>query len=300
MFNWMRNKRMFVLMIVFVVFVAVMGFSIGDRKKLTWPENFLLDASGMVQQWFYKPAGYIAGLFEDLTNLRSIYTENEELRKMAAAYARDKAKYNENELKLKRLEDALQFTERQKKLNDYRYLIAQVIAVSNDPYNKTIRINLGSKDGIKPNMVVVTTDGLVGLISRVNPFSANVMPLTELDDKSPDTKQYAATALGKETTSFGMVDNYDAETGMLTMSRIDKDDPMVKGDTIITSGRGNVFPQGIVIGKVHNRQVGDFGLTHTASIEPAADFAHLKEVFVVEVPSLEGDDTDGTGEEQAQ
>ena len=41
MFNWMRNQRMFVLMIVFIVFVAVLGFSIGDRKKLSWPENFV-------------------------------------------------------------------------------------------------------------------------------------------------------------------------------------------------------------------------------------------------------------------
>ncbi|MFD0713968.1 rod shape-determining protein MreC [Paenibacillus sp. GCM10027626] len=300
MFNWMRNKRMFVLMIVFVLFVAVMGFSIGDRKKLTWPENFLLDATGMVQQWFYKPAGYIAGLFEDLTNLRSIYKENEELRKMAAAYARDKSKFNENQQTLARLQDQLGFKQRQKELNNYRYLIAQVISVSNDPYNKTIRINLGSRDGIKPNMVVVTTDGLIGMINRVSPFSSSVMPLTELNDKSPDTKQYAATALGKELDSFGMIDNYDEQSGMLTMTRISEKDPMAKGDTIITSGRGNVFPQGIVIGKVVSKEVGDFGLTYTAEIEPAADFTHLKEVFVVEVPNQEEEEDIMKEEEQAK
>ncbi|MFC0392739.1 rod shape-determining protein MreC [Paenibacillus mendelii] len=283
----MRNRRMFVLMIIVVLFVAVMGFSIGDRKKLTWPENFVLDASGVVQQWFYKPAGYIAGLFEDLTNLRGIYKENEELRKMAAAYARDKNKYNISEQQNKRLKEDLNFTERQKGLNDYRYLIAQVIAVSNDPYNQTIRINLGSKDGIQPNMVVVTRDGLVGHISRVTPFSSNVMPLTELDDKSPDSKQYAATVLGKESLSFGMVDNFDAETGKLSMSRIAENDPLTKNDVIITSGQGNVFPQGMIIGTVENVQVGDIGLTRTATIKPAADFDHLTEVFVVEVPSME-------------
>ncbi|WP_090572861.1 rod shape-determining protein MreC [Paenibacillus sp. OV219] len=278
----MRNRRMFVLMIVFILFVTVMGFSIGDRKKLTWPENFALDSTSFVQQWLYRPAGYVAGLFQDLSNLHNIYKENEELRIAAAAYARDSIKFNRIDAENKRLQEKLNFTERQKKLYDYNYLIAQVVAVSQDPYDDTIRINLGSKDGIKPNMVVVTDKGLVGLVSRVDPFFSSVMPITKLSDTSPDTKAIAATVFGKETDSFGIVDSYDPETGKLFMSKISEHDPLTKGDTIITSGLGNVFPRGMVIGTVDSSQVGDFGLTYTATITPAADFDHLTEVFVVQ------------------
>ncbi len=167
MFNWMRNRRMFVLMIVFIVFVAVMGFSIGDRKKLSWPENFVLDSSAFVQEWFYRPAGYLAGLFKDVANLHDVYKENEQLRIAAAAYARDSIKFNYIEKKNIELEEALKFTKRQKSLYDYKYLIAQVVAVSNNPYDETIRINLGSKDGIRVNMVVITTQGKGGLVGIV-------------------------------------------------------------------------------------------------------------------------------------
>ncbi|AZN43870.1 rod shape-determining protein MreC [Paenibacillus albus] len=278
----MRNRRMFVLMIVFILFVAVMGFSIGDRKKLTWPENFALDSTSFVQQWLYRPAGYVAGLFQDLSNLHNIYKENEELRIAAAAYARDSIKFNRIDAENKRLQEKLNFTERQKKLYDYNYLIAQVVAVSQDPYDETIRINLGSKDGIKTNMVVVTDKGLVGLVSHVDPFFSSVMPITKLSDTAPDTKAIAATVFGKETDSFGIVDTYDPETGKLYMSKISEHDPLSKGDTIITSGLGNVFPRGMVIGTVDSSQVGDFGLTYTATITPAADFDHLTEVFVVQ------------------
>jgi rod shape-determining protein MreC len=58
-------------------------------------------------------------------------------------------------------------------------------------------------------------------------------------------------------------------------------------DVIVTSGLGELFPEGIVIGTVIERRVGDFGLTHMATIQPAATFTHLREVFVVEVPSLD-------------
>ncbi|REE69501.1 rod shape-determining protein MreC [Paenibacillus taihuensis] len=278
----MRNRRMFVLMIVFILFVAVMGFSITDRKKLTWPENFALDSTSFVQQWLYRPAGYVAGLFQDLSNLHNIYKENEELRIAAAAYARDSIKFNMIDRENKRLQEKLNFTERQKKLYDYNYLIAQVVAVSQDPYDDTIRINLGSKDGIKLNMVVVTDKGLVGRITRVEPFFSSVMPLTKMSPTSPDSKGIAATVLGKELDSFGIVDTFDAETGKLYMSKISEHDPLKKGDTIITSGLGNVFPRGMVIGTVESSQVGDFGLTYTATITPAADFDHLTEVFVVQ------------------
>lgn len=283
---------MFVLMIVFILFVAVLGFSIGDRKKLSWPENFVMDATGFLQEWLYRPAGYIAGFFGDIANLRELAKENEQLRNTAAAYARDKINYNQIEQRNIELMEALEFTERQKQSNKYNYLIAQVVSASNDPYNPTIRINLGSKDGIQPNMVVVTTDGLVGLISRVDPFYSSVMPITELDVRSPDSKMIAATVLEegkgqKEQQSFGMIESYDKDTGMLMMTKIEKDDKLKKGDVIITSGLGKVFPYGMIIGTVDDRQVGDFGLTHTATIKPAANFEKLTNVFVVQMPNME-------------
>jgi rod shape-determining protein MreC len=276
-------------MLVFIVFVAVMGFSIRERKTLSWPENFILDSSAFAQQWIYRPAGYVAGLFKDLSNLRNVYEENEILRKTAAEYARASITYNRIEEDNARLKEELKFTQRQKELDNYQYIIAQVVAASNDPYNTTIRINLGSKDGIKPNMAVVSDKGLVGLTSRVDPFFSSVMPITDLDVNAPDTKAIAATVLGKENNSFGMIESFDKDTGKLTMSKIAENDPLAKGDTVITSGLGNVFPKGIVIGTVDSRQVGDFGLTNTATITPAADFDHLTDVFVVKVPESGAD-----------
>lgn len=61
---------------------------------MSWPENFLRDTTGFVQKMFYKPAGYVAGLFEDIGNLKDLAEENKQLKILAAQYARDKAQYN--------------------------------------------------------------------------------------------------------------------------------------------------------------------------------------------------------------
>ncbi len=285
----MRNKRLFILLIGLILFIAVMGFSLSDRKDLTWPEKFLNDTVGYVQQWFYKPAGYIAGLFEDIRSMRELHEENERLRMTVASYARDKIRYNALEQKNAELQEKLNFTEEQKNRNNYTYMIAQVVSVSPDAYNKTMKINLGSRHGVKENMAVVTEHGLIGLISSVSPFTSNVMPITELDGQSANAKWISATVEGNEEASFGIIESYNIENGQLLMTKIAEEDPLKEGDVVVTSGKGEVFPVGIVIGTVTSEQVGDFGLTRTAFIDPAAQFDKLSEVLVVKVPDAEGD-----------
>lgn len=280
----MRNKRLFILMIGLIVFISVMGFTLG-RSRLTWPERFLNDAFGTVQGTLYRPASAIADFFGDAGRLSDVYKENEQLRKTVAKYAQDQTRYNFIEAENKRYKEELEFTESQKQLYNYRYLIAQVIASSSNPYDHSIKINLGSRDGVREQMAVQTTDGLIGIVSRVSEFTSTVTPITELDALTSKGVSVAATVKDK-LDSFGIIE-YDKEKG-LQMTKIAETDKLDKGDTVITSGLGNLFPRGIVIGKVVNRQVGDFGLTHTATIEPAADFDHIQEVFVVVAPGVEG------------
>lgn len=287
LFNFMRNKRVFMLMIGFILFIAIIGFSLSDRKELTWPEKFLKDTSGFVQQWFYKPAGYIAGFFEDIREFRTIYEEYEKLRITAAAYSRDKVEYNFMKKEIERLEEALKFTEQQKLLNNYTYLIAHVVSVSNDANNRTMTINLGSKHGVQKNMAVTTVDGLVGLVSSVTPFTAAVTPITELNESSPTFNSIAVTIEGREDESFGILSSYDKDTRRIIMTRIAENDKMEIGDNVISSGLGGVYPRGLKIGTVETKQVGNFGLTYTADVKLSASFDHLTEVFVVQVPGIE-------------
>ena len=282
----MRNKRVFMLMIGMILFIAVIGYSLSDRGELSLPEKITKDTSAFVQQWFYKPAGHIAGFFEDIKHLREIYEENEKLKLIAAAYAREKVHYNFVEQENERYKEALSFTERQKQIHNYNYLIAQVVSVSNDANNRSLNIDLGSKHGVKRNMAVTTVDGLIGLISAVTPYSATVTPITELDENSPTFNSIAATVFGKEE-SFGILSGYNKSADRLIMTKIAENDKMEIGDTVITSGIGNVYPRGLTVGTVETKQVGDFGLTYTASIKLSASLDHLTEVFVVQVPDME-------------
>lgn len=266
-------------------FIALMGLTVGSNRALTWPEKFMKDIVAWSQGMVYKPAGLVVDFMNDLRSLRTIYEENEALRRTLAQYARDRAKLNTLEEENRRLQEALQFTETQKQFNDYKYHIARVVSQSTDVYNATINIDLGAKDGIKVDMAVVTTEGLIGRVVQVAAFHSTVQLLTSLSEQDSSSKPIAVKAEGKEE-SFGMIESYDRENNKLIMTKIRQDDPLEKGDIIVSSGLGQVFPKGLLIGEVVSREVGSFGITHTAEIEPFASFSHLREVFVVEVPGM--------------
>lgn len=287
----MGNKRLFFLLLGIILFIALMGLTLGGRSRFTWPEKFAKDTLATVQGWFYKPAGMIAGFFQDLNELQVIYRENKELKKTLVHYAQDTQRLNELEAQNKRLKDALAFTDRQKQANNYRYHIAEVVAASTDAFNHTITINLGEKDGIKPNMAVITPDGLIGRVHSVFPFHSDVQLLSNLNDTDNTTKAISVTVRGKESSSFGVIESYerDKNTGadVLVMTKVEQADPthaIAIGDTVVTSGLGQVFPPGIMVGKIVAIGQGEFGITPRVSVQPFASFTHIQEVFVVEVP----------------
>ncbi|WP_438495296.1 rod shape-determining protein MreC [Paenibacillus sp. IHBB 3054] len=282
MFKLFNNKRLFILLITLVMFIVVMGFSLGTRKSLSWPENFLRDTTGFVQNLFYKPAGYVAGLFQDIGDLRDLAEENKRLKILAAQYTIDKANYNFVKARNEQLQKDLNFTKAQKELYKYNYTTAQVLSLTTEPSNSTLVIDLGSSDGMKPNMSVISVDGLVGVISKVSNFTSTVKLMTMMDVNDPNSQPpIAATAIGKEGKTFGMIESYDQETGMLKMNKIPQGDPIAVKDTIVTSGIGRLYPQGLTIGTVMSVEEGQFGLTSTAIIKPSAEFQDWKQLIVV-------------------
>jgi rod shape-determining protein MreC len=269
------------------MFIALMGFTLGPRTTLSWPEKFVRDTVGFVQNIFYKPAGYIAGLFEDLGNVRDVFKENEELKIALAQYTREKARFNFMESENIDLKIANNFTEAQSDKYNYEFHIAQVISVNSDTNNRSVVIDIGERDGVKVDMSVTSIEGLVGVVSKVSNFTSTVKLITTMDVKDPNTNSIAATALDNQAKTFGIIESYDELTSTLLMTGIKEDDPLKKDDTIVSSGSGGLYPRGMVIGTVESIQVGEMGFLRTATIKPAANFVDWKQLFVVFTPEVQ-------------
>jgi rod shape-determining protein MreC len=267
------NKRLIVLLVSIIILVALIGFSLRERSQPSWPEQFIKDTSGWVQSLVSKPTQYLVGFFGNLQDLQNTYQENKQLKARVDKLVSLEAQVQKLEKDNKQLRDVLGEKET---LSDYKPLPATVIGRNPDRWHELLIIDKGKINGIEQNMAVMTATGLVGKIKSVNQFSSTVQLLSALDPKN----RISAFIQG-EANAYGLVEGYDQEKKQLLVKRIPYDAKVKKGQTVITSGLGGVFPPGLLIGKVVSVKTDQYGLNQTAYIKPGADFYDIEDVLVI-------------------
>ncbi|UTR11236.1 rod shape-determining protein MreC [Evansella sp. LMS18] len=272
--SFFSNKRLIVLLVCIIILVGLIGYSMSERRSLSWPEQFLTDSIGWVQSGFSRPAHFAAGFFESVNDMRNIYEENQVLKSHLDEYAALQVELTELRRVNEELKDSLDMSEN---LYDYTVRSALVIHRSPDRWNEYIGINKGGQDGIEENMAVMTSTGLIGKVHQVSQFSSTIQLLSDQDH----TNRISAFADNDEPT-YGFIEGIHEESGYLQFTKIDIDAELEEGQMVVTSGLGGIFPRGLPIGEIVYFEPDEFGLSQTAYIEPAADFRQLDSVLVIE------------------
>ena len=157
-------------------------------------------------------------------------------------------------------------------------IAAQVIG--RDPVTDVegILINRGMNDGIKHGLAVITPDGVVGYIARMDSNTASVRVLTD---------RYAVIdAVVQRTRARGIVEGKNRTTCRLRY--IERAVDVAVGDLIVTTGIASLFPRGFPIGRVTSVEETKYGVSQKVDIEPLVHPSTLEEVFVIADPH--GDD----------
>lgn len=162
-------------------------------------------------------------------------------------------------------------------LTEYTPINATILSRNKNYWFNQIMIDKGSKDGIKKDMAVITKHGLVGKISRVYSHSSEIKLIT-CDDVNFKVSVAIQTNSGD---SYAILNGYDAERELVTVTGVDKMSDVKKGDTITTSGLGGMFPSGIYIGVVEEVKDDKYDLSKTLYIKTSQDFNNIHYVTVL-------------------
>jgi len=190
----------------------------------------------------------------------SLQRENEELRAKLGGLT---------ELKLE--------NERLSKLLDFRrstnmeLLAAKVIARDLSLDHTAIRINRGTRDGLRKLQGVITVEGVVGYVLKPEAESSLVIVLND--------RSAAIDAIVQRTRARGLVSGKNLSTCRLRY--LERADDVAPGDMIVTSGLQGYFPKGFPIGKLTSVRKTDYGISQEAELQPVVNAANLEEVFIV-------------------
>ena len=242
--------------------------------------DLLRAAFGTVSKPFVMCASGIANAFNGFVNVFTQYdklkAENEELRELLAEY--ESKEYNEQLLLEQNswLRDYLNIHSKETKftLSD-----ARVIAREASNYSTVLTLNRGSIHGIKKDLPVVTSAGLLGYVSELGLDWCRVITITE-----------ATSSVGVYTERGGVLGVVEGDPelrheGLCKMSYIEGESNIQIGDRVFTSGgKSSFYPSGILIGSISSIDIDEVTGDMVATVTPAVNFNSLgaiSEVMII-------------------
>jgi len=156
----------------------------------------------------------------------------------------------------------------------YRFTTAQVNKNSYSATNNILLLNKGENDGIKQDLGVISSKGIIGIIEKTNANFATV--LSVLNTTSSISAQL------KKSSHFGSLKWNGNSPAYIQLSEIPKIAPVAKGDTIITSGRSSIFPKGVPIGTISNFKLDIAENYYEIEIVLFNDMTNIEHVYIIE------------------
>jgi rod shape-determining protein MreC len=148
-----------------------------------------------------------------------------------------------------------------------------VIARDDTPYVQAITIDRGSNDGVKQNSIVVTHKGLVGHVERVNPTSSKVRLINDLNSS-------VSVRLQTESRTTGVLRG-QSQGNMMVIAFIPQTDVVQPGDVVLTSGLGEMYPEGLLVGKVDRVERKDADPFPAAVVDAAVQMEKIERLYVL-------------------
>jgi len=155
----------------------------------------------------------------------------------------------------------------------YSYTEAKVIKNSWTKRNNYIMINKGTKQGIKPDMAVISPQGAVGVVLNCTKNFSTIMPI--IHASSQNSVSVSRTKTNGTLVWDGKDYRYANVIDIPTTYKL------YENDTVVTSGMANDFPEGIPVGYVESFDAEKNNGFYEIKIRLSTDFNKLGHVYVV-------------------
>lgn len=212
-------------------------------------------------------------LYSYIFRYERLQAENDNLREQMANMnqdIRDSQTYKEEN---ERLRGLLNFTE---KHTDYEMEIANVVAWNSGGYGSNITISKGSTAGLAEGMCAITESGqVVGIISEVGSNWATVTTILDT------TSEIGAYIFGSGYTCIAHGDFELLNEGYLMASYLSSDATIRNSDQVLTSGDGDIYPPGLMLGTVQDVANDETNVAKYAVVAPTVDLTGVVQVFVI-------------------
>jgi rod shape-determining protein MreC len=260
-----------VTILVAILFAQVLGLAMQVRRSTQDESTRLIrvwavDSVTPFEKAIVWSQHGITSLWRNYFYLRGVRQENRELKQEIERLRIEQVRLNEDAEQARRLQALLGFKEQ----FISKTLPAQVIGSSGSEQSRSIYIDQGSRDGIRPDMAVITAQGVVGKVLRTFRTTSQVLLVND---------QTSGVGAILETSRLQGVLR-GTPLGEVVLEKVMSDETVQPGEKVVTSGGDRIFPKGLPVGTVTKVSPGA-ELFLNIRVKPAADLGRLEEVLVI-------------------
>ena len=262
-----------ILVGIAVFLAAIMAYAGANGRLTAAPQEILSVAVAPFQRAAAAVSNGVSSLWEKYTNIDASLEENEKLTTENAELRGQMVDYD----KLKAENEAYKaLTNIQEQHPEMSYVSSFVIG--RDPLDSFYGFTLdkGSLDGVEANDAITSDEGyLLGVVTEVDLTSCKVMTILH--------PSFNAAGVVSRTRENGIINGSSeyAGDGLCTLTNLERSCETHKGDQVITTGLGGVYPPDLLVGIVQEVVPEASGKSSIAVIKPGADPRTVKHVFII-------------------
>ena len=262
-----------ILVIVAVFLVGIMAYAGANGRLTAAPQELLSVVLTPLQKGTSALSGGAASVWEKYTSIDDVMDRNEQLEAENAELRQQMVDYD----RIKAENDAYKALARIQDTNSEASYVSAFV-IGRDPLDEFggFTLDQGSTDGVAVNDAIISDRGyLLGVVVEVDATSCKVMTILH--------PSFNAAGVISRTRENGIITgsaDYAAD-GQCVLTNLDRATEARKGDQVITTGLGGVFPANLLVGTVQEVVPEQSGKSSSAVILPGADPRTVKHVFIV-------------------
>src|SRR5579862_225823 len=261
-----------VTILVAILFVQVLGLAVqvkrsSDDQPTRLIRVWAVEAVTPFEKAIVWAQSGVSNIWHNYFYLRGVRQENRELKKEIESLQIAQVRLNEDAQQARRLQTLLGFREQ----FILQTIAAQVIGSSGSEQSRSVYIDKGWSDGVKPDMAVITAAGVVGKVLRV--FNKTTSLVLLVNDQTS-----GVGAILEKSRLQGVLRG--TPLGEVVLEKVMSDETVQPGERVLTSGGDRIFPKGLPVGTVTQVSPGA-ELFLNIRVKPAADLGRLEEVLVI-------------------
>lgn len=262
------NLRQTAILIVLFVLVSTSLIILDSQDRLDWLRSPASQLFSPIIWVFDRTENGVGSLRSG--NPSDIEQRLEEVRAERDALLAENAELRVLEEEVEQLRDQLDF---QQAYPDAEPIPANVISEDPKGVERILILDKGREDGIQPGMAVVSPEFFVGQVTNVDNNRSRVTLVLD-----------ASAQIGgmlQESSAEGIVYGRWQAGGLIEMRHIDPGVEIEEGELVVTSGRTERIPPGLIVGQVSDVELDVQADTQTVTLTPMVDFRSLQAVTVI-------------------